>query len=73
MLPACPLLPPSRAAAGAWAEMVALLANMAGSALAGDALTAASEQATGVTGSDPRRVEGDPRPPGARGDRIPVI
>ena len=71
MLPACPLPPPSQAA-GAWAEMVALLANMAGSALAGGALTAAGTPTAGVTGSDPRRVEGDPRPPGARGDRIPV-
>jgi hypothetical protein len=40
MLPAC-LLPPPSQAAGAWAEMVALLANTAGSALAGGALKAA--------------------------------
>ena len=46
MLPACPLPPPSQAA-GAWAEMVALLANMAGSALAGGALTAASARRRG--------------------------
>ena len=37
-------------AAGAWAEMVALLANMAESALAGGALTAAGAPTAGVSG-----------------------
>ena len=42
-----------------------------GSALAGGALTVAGETAQAeVTGGDPRRAEGDPRPPGTdRGDR----
>src|ERR1700746_733501 len=70
MLPACPLAPPSPAAASAWAGVVALLAHMAGPALAGGALTAASDPGMEVTGSDPRRVEGDARPPRAHGDRI---
>jgi len=50
------------------AEMVAVLANMAESALA-----AGPAPGWEVSGGDPRRVEGDPRPPGARGDRVPVI
>ena len=60
---ACP--PPVTAAACARAEMVAVLANMAESALA-----AGPAPVTGVSGGDPRRVEGDPRPPGARGGRV---
>src|SRR6266581_1364280 len=67
MPPACAPAPPSAAAASAWAEMVAPLANMAESALAGGARTAASGPVMEVSGSDPRRVEGDPRPPGAHG------
>src|SRR5712691_10218523 len=70
MPPACAPAPPSPAAASTWAEMVAPLANMAESALAGGARTAASGPVMEVSGSDPRRVEGDPRPPGAHGRNI---
>jgi len=60
------LLPPVPAVAGARAEMVAALANMAESALA-------AGPATAVSGGDPRGAEGDQLPPGARRDRVPVI
>src|SRR5205809_7360257 len=71
MAAACALAP-SRTAPGAWAEMVAPLANMAESALAGVTLTAAGEPPAcpEVSSGDPRRVEGNPRSPGAHGDRV---
>jgi len=68
MAGACALLPPVLAAAGARAEMVAALANMAESALA-----AAPAPVTEVSGGDPRRAQADPLPPGAHRDRVPVI
>src|SRR5260370_20570986 len=66
MAGACALLPPVPAAAGARAEMVAALANMAESALA-----AAPAPVTEVSGGDPRRAQAYPLPPGAHPDRVP--
>src|SRR5215813_7920832 len=65
MAAACVLVPPGPAAGCVQAEMAAVLANMAESALA-----AGSALVTELSGGDPRRVEGNPRPPRARGDRI---
>src|SRR5712691_3919702 len=59
-------LPPAPVAAQAWAEMVASVANMAESALA----AGPPSPAVAVSGGDPRRAEGDRRPPGAGGDRV---
>src|ERR1035441_1248198 len=59
-----PPVTPVTAVAGAQAEMVAVLANMAESALA-----AGPAPATEVSGGDPRRAEGDRRAP----DRAAVV
>src|ERR1019366_3515577 len=60
-----PPVTPVPAGGGAQAEMVAVLANMAESALA-----AGPAPATEVSGGDPRRAEGDRRAPGPRGGRV---
>jgi len=62
MAAACVAPPPGHLAPAVLAELVAPLANMAQAALG----------AGPGAGGDPRRAEGEPLPPRARGDRIPV-